>query len=516
MSNTVSSFRSIRVRLLFLFAALAIGMAFYLVKAILANVAALNEGRQIAAVSEVAVATSALVHELQKERGLSAGFIASSGAKFAAELDKQRKETDTRRDALTRVRNELAAELLPPAMSEGLKRADEQLAQLGQMRQQISALTLSGPQSFAFFSGSIERYLDSVALAAPALDNAAMARQFTAYVQFLNAKEQTGRERATVNAIFTTDKPVDAALLRRFISIVTSQDVYLAGFRVVASDAQKEALTKLLAAPASVQTAQMRQIAFDKAAEGLFGIAPADWFATITAKIDAMKGLEDELAKEISAGAAALQSASRQGLAISVLSTAVVVMLTVLFVWLLSGTLAAVRRATAAAHRIATGDLANVPVVTRQDEIGQLERAIQEIHTNIRAMIEDSKALEEAAIAGRLTTRADASRHLGDYRAIIDGVNSTLEAVIGPLNVAANYVERISKGDIPPKITDSYNGDFNTIKNNLNQAIDAINNMVAEAGRLEKAAVEGRLTTRADINLYQVDYRKIVEGVNNT
>ena len=44
--------------------------------------------------------------------------------------------------------------------------------------------------------------------------------------------------------------------------------------------------------------------------------------------------------------------------------------------------------------------------------------------------------------------------------------------MIIPLNVAATYVDRISKGDLPPKITDSYNGDFNTIKNNLNVLID--------------------------------------------
>ena len=80
----------------------------------------------------------------------------------------------------------------------------------------------------------------------------------------------------------------------------------------------------------------------------------------------------------------------------------------------------------------------------------------------------------------------------------MQGVNDTLDAVIGPLNVAADYVDRISKGNIPPKITDSYNGDFNTIKNNLNLCIDAMNALVADAGMLSKAAVEGKLATRAD------------------
>jgi methyl-accepting chemotaxis protein len=66
------------------------------------------------------------------------------------------------------------------------------------------------------------------------------------------------------------------------------------------------------------------------------------------------------------------------------------------------------------------------------------------------------------------------------------------------VSVAADYVEKISKGDIPSQITDTYNGDFNTIKNNLNACIDAVNALVADAGMLSRAAVEGRLGTRAD------------------
>ena len=49
--------------------------------------------------------------------------------------------------------------------------------------------------------------------------------------------------------------------------------------------------------------------------------------------------------------------------------------------------------------------------------------------------------------------------------------NATLDAVIVPLNVAANYVDSISKGNIPEKITDEYYGDFNNIKENLNYFI---------------------------------------------
>ncbi len=134
----------------------------------------------------------------------------------------------------------------------------------------------------------------------------------------------------------------------------------------------------------------------------------------------------------------------------------------------------------------------------------------------VNNLVADAGMLSKAAVEGRLATRADASRHYGDYRKIVQGVNDTLDAVIGPLNVSAKYVDDISKGSIPAKITDTYNGDFNVIKNNLNQCIDAVNNMVADAGMLSKAAVEGKLSTRADASKHRGDYRKIVQGVNDT
>ena len=134
----------------------------------------------------------------------------------------------------------------------------------------------------------------------------------------------------------------------------------------------------------------------------------------------------------------------------------------------------------------------------------------------LNAMLADAGLLTKAAVEGKLATRADASKHQGDFRKVVEGVNATLDAVIGPLNVSAEYVDRISKGDIPPRITDNYNGDFNEIKNNLNTCIDVVNALVADAGVLSKAAVEGKLATRADASKHQGDYRKIVEGVNDT
>jgi methyl-accepting chemotaxis protein len=109
---------------------------------------------------------------------------------------------------------------------------------------------------------------------------------------------------------------------------------------------------------------------------------------------------------------------------------------------------------------------------------------IEQVRANLKALITDTDALIAAAVDGKLSTRADATRHYGDFRKIVDGINKTLDAVIGPLSVSARYVEQISKGEMPALITDNYNGEFNLIKNNLNALIKAMNEITAAAEKI--------------------------------
>ena len=167
------------------------------------------------------------------------------------------------------------------------------------------------------------------------------------------------------------------------------------------------------------------------------------------------------------------------------------------------------------ANLVAVGDLSREITLTTGDSTSVMA-AMKKMVDTIRAMVADTQQLSTAAIAGQLSTRADATKHQGDFHKIVAGVNGTLDAVIGPLNVAAEYVDRISKGDIPPKITDTYNGDFNEVKNNLNTCIEAVDALVSDANMLAQAAVEGKLATRADATKHRGDFQKIITGVNNT
>lgn len=132
---------------------------------------------------------------------------------------------------------------------------------------------------------------------------------------------------------------------------------------------------------------------------------------------------------------------------------------------------------------IANGDMsAKMNKASSEDQIHQW---LMMLKANIGNVVSDAEILVKAALDGKLSVRADVSKHQGDYRRIVEGLNNTLEAVVAPLTMASSHVERISKGEIPVKITDNYAGDYNTLKNSLNVLID---NLTQFANDVQSAA----------------------------
>jgi methyl-accepting chemotaxis protein len=134
----------------------------------------------------------------------------------------------------------------------------------------------------------------------------------------------------------------------------------------------------------------------------------------------------------------------------------------------------------------------------------------------LRVLNGETKRLCDAAVEGKLQTRGNPELVNDEFRPIVEGFNATLDALIAPLNVTAEYVDRISKGDIPPKITDTYHGDFNEIKNNLNQCIDALNELIHGAGTMAKAVEKGQLDTRVNTSGMRGAWQTIAQGLNDT
>jgi methyl-accepting chemotaxis protein len=166
--------------------------------------------------------------------------------------------------------------------------------------------------------------------------------------------------------------------------------------------------------------------------------------------------------------------------------------------------------------RIGKGDIPARIEDEYQGDFGLIKKSLNDCIEAVNALLADAETLSSAGVEGRLSTRADASRHQGAFRNIIQGVNETLDAVVGPLTVAATCVDLIAKGEIPEKIEVPYRGDFEQLRRNLNTCIDAVNGLVADAKALSAGAVAGQLSIRADPDRHQGEFKAIVQGVNDT
>ncbi len=149
-------------------------------------------------------------------------------------------------------------------------------------------------------------------------------------------------------------------------------------------------------------------------------------------------------------------------------------------------------------------------------DLMQLTEAVNTIRTNLNRLVEESVQLTEEAKAGNLKHRGDVDKFQGRYRAILSGFNEALDALIQPLEESTRVMALIARGEIPETIRNDYPGDFNILKESINQCITAINNLIGDSNALIEGALQGQLDLRVDDSKHQGDYRKIVRGFNET
>ncbi len=326
--------------------------------------------------------------------------------------------------------------------------------------------------------------------------------------------------------------------------------------KTITSEVGKATLKKVNEARANYVMQQDKFIEFLKTGkrEEAATLLSADLRKTQTdylTAIIALNDLQTQLVEKAGKDAEELASSSERML---IILAGLAALLSVVMGWLITRSITVpTGKLVESADKMAAGNFDFKIDINNQDEVGALATSLRTMQAAVQAMIAEVTLLSKAAVEGKLATRADAQRHKGDFQKIVAGVNDTLDAVIGPLNVTADYVDRIAKGDIPPIITAEYKGQYNLIKSNLNACIEAtnqqanaaqaismgdltavvkvrsendvmakslinvikaVNALVADANFLSKATINGELNARIDVSKHQGDNRKVVEGLN--
>ncbi len=166
--------------------------------------------------------------------------------------------------------------------------------------------------------------------------------------------------------------------------------------------------------------------------------------------------------------------------------------------------------------QISNGKIDELIAQTYKGDHEKMKLAVNNVAIVLQDMQRELARLTEASNDGKLAERGKLEQFHGAYADIVRGVNAILDAVITPLNFSAGYVERISKGDIPPQITDTYHGDFNTIKENLNTLIVAMNDITAAAEEIANGNLTVTLRERSPQDKLMQALSSMVAGLTQT
>ncbi len=109
-----------------------------------------------------------------------------------------------------------------------------------------------------------------------------------------------------------------------------------------------------------------------------------------------------------------------------------------------------------------------------------LGKAFQTIKDSLKRLVEDSMMLSKAAVEGKLNYRADSNKHKGEFKEVINGINATLDAVVHPINESSRVLEKMALGDLTTRMTGDYKGDYELIKENINGLADSFSSALSE------------------------------------
>lgn len=219
----------IRSKILLMILVPLIGILFYSFMQIKDSLSQNTNAKKIQTLVIYSTKISSLVHELQKERGMSAGYISSRGKKFADKLPEQRKLTDSRLKAYFAFKKEIPQEIYSQKLLFLNETAKTQLAKLNENRKNITNLSMQLADALKYYTSMNANLLNFITQSAKISANAKTTISITAYSNFLLSKERAGIERAVGTTAFAANS-LSPALRAKFNTLIIEQDTYMSRF----------------------------------------------------------------------------------------------------------------------------------------------------------------------------------------------------------------------------------------------------------------------------------------------
>lgn len=366
---------SFKYKIYILLAAPLLGFIWLGIASISNSVATHQEMKSLSNLTHLSAVYSELVHELQKERGMTAGYLGSKGTAFKEKLAQQRLDSDQK--AANRIRYWQNNEIENNSIKSLNSAINGHLNQLGSIRSRVDDLSISTKDAIGFYTKANAEMLKISTLISEISSDSQITKDTIAYYNFIQGKERAGIERAVLSNTFALGN-FAPGMFTKFITLVSEQNTYFFSFNAFASEENSAYYRNQINAPAVKEVETLRATAQSKASEGDFGVESVYWFEQATKRIGVLKSVENQLTKNLLALADNTKSAAFYSLLLSGISTLGLILLALsITVYITRELQAQVSDLTGVMAKVRNNDDLTVRAqYTNESELGQVSTAL--------------------------------------------------------------------------------------------------------------------------------------------
>ena len=230
------------------------------------------------------VVLSKIVHFMQIERGLSVGFVSSNGSKNSDKLLETRQKISKALEEIKSIPTELKSS----------EKIISYTAELSQKRNQVDSLQITASETGAYFTKTIGSIINITTIVPNTIDDKDSRNIIQAGTHLASMKEQLGQLRANLNATFTKNNFVENDYFNFAVSF-GAFNINKNKFLVIAPENVTTSFKNSFKGEAVDKTFSMIEVAKAKAMEGNFGIDSSIWSSNVSATIDILRNIEEEL-----------------------------------------------------------------------------------------------------------------------------------------------------------------------------------------------------------------------------
>ncbi|MEM7620670.1 MAG: nitrate- and nitrite sensing domain-containing protein [Pseudomonadota bacterium] len=328
---------------------------------------------------------SNLVHQLQKERGVSAGFLNSKGKSFSDQIPIRRQDTDKAVQVFLAEMRGFTDNIANKKFKELLEKNIKVLGALTKVRSSVDQFSIKLPQMAKYYTALIADLLSMVDTVSGNITDTTILRSLKTYIALLQAKERAGLERAMGAAGFGSGR-FQPGIYRKFVGFGAKQDILFETYQKFATAEQNKYLEKVLSSNEKGKLDGLRKIAQAAPFGGdVSGVTGVQWFATSTNFINLLKQNEDILVQNILNQTESLYAKASRLLFLEIVVIGLTLTLTCIFAWVVTSSIVPpLKSLIKIMKRLASDDTSLYIDVdpSRKDEIGDMATAMSIFREN--------------------------------------------------------------------------------------------------------------------------------------